>query len=111
MNKLLTLLIFFILAGVLFSGIGELMNNICVQIRSLIPLVSVSLLVIAGMVYAIGKVLGQEFRSKSESWATTIAIGAILGLILAVSAPLIVETLIDAMGMEASEFTCEYIME
>jgi drug/metabolite transporter (DMT)-like permease len=111
MNKLAFVLAILVVIGIVNSGIGALMNNVCVQIRGIIPIVSVILLVTAGLVYAIGKVLGQEFRSKTESWATTIAIGAILGLILAVSAPLIVETLVDSMGMEASEYTCEYLIE
>jgi len=111
MNKILLVAIMLFSFGVVVAGPGELMNNICFQIRSIIPLVSLTLLVIAGLVYAIGKVLGQEYRSKTESWATTIGIGAILGLIMAVSAPLIVETLTNSLGMESSEFTCTELME
>ena len=92
MNKIMSVFVFLIFFGIAFAGIGELINNICFQIRSIVPLMAVSLLVIAGLIYAIGKVLGQEFRSKSESWATTIIIGAVLGLILAVSAPIPVIT-------------------
>ena len=112
MNKIiLTFTMMLFGFGLVVAGPGELMNNICFQVRSIMPLVSLTLLVIAGLIYAIGKVLGQEFRSKSESWATTIAIGSILGLILAVSSPLIVQTLTESMGMENSEFTCSELIE
>jgi hypothetical protein len=111
MNKLLSVLVFVLFAGIVVSGPGELMNNICFNIRAIMPVVSLTLLVVAGLIYAIGKVLGQEFRSKTESWATTIVIGAILGLVLAIAAPFIVNTLTESLGMEEMEYTCEELME
>lgn len=110
-KKMLSILAFMIFFGISYAGVGELINNVCFQIRNILPLISVILLVIAGLIYAIGKVLGQEYRSKTESWATTIIIGAVLGLILGVSAPFIVKTICDAMGLEGNEYLCEEMME
>jgi drug/metabolite transporter (DMT)-like permease len=111
MNKLLNILVFLLVFGIVYSGPGELMNNICYSMRAMMPVVSLTLLVVAGLVYAIGKVLGQEFRSKTESWATTIVIGAVLGLVLAVSAPFIIQTLTESLGMDEMEYACEEYLE
>jgi len=107
----MNILIFLSFIGLAFSGVGELLNNICVYISSIVPIISVMLVVIAGLVYSIGKVLGQEYRAKTETWATTIVIGAVLGLILALSAPFIVGTLVETFELEGMEYTCREIME
>lgn len=111
MNKLMSILIFLVFVGLVFSGVGELLNNICVYVSSMVPIISVILVVIAGLVYSIGKVLGQEYRAKTETWATTIVIGAVLGLILALSAPFIVGVLVESFELEGVEYTCRELME
>ncbi len=111
MNKLMSILVFLFVFGIVYSGPGQLMNNICYSIRATMPIVSLTLLVIAGLVYAIGRVLGQEFRSKTESWATTIVIGAILGLVLSISAPFIIVAITESLGMTEMEYTCNEYLE
>ena len=115
MNTKIYLLAGFVLAlsfGILSAGIGEVVNNICFSIRSLMPIVALTLFIIAGLIFGIGKVLGQEYRSKTESWAITIVVSSVLGLILAVSAPFIIGFIyenIDPSGY--MEFSCEEYME
>jgi len=114
MNKKYVLigLILALSLGLVSAGVGELVNNICFSIRSLMPIVALTLFIIAGFVFGVGKILGQEYRSKTESWAITILIGAILGLVLAVSAPFIIAIIyenIDPSGY--MEFTCEEYLE
>ena len=110
MNKLLNILVFLLVFGIIYSGPGELMNNICYSLRGMMPVVSLTLLVVAGLVYAIGKVLGQEYRSKTESWAISIVIGAIIGLVLGLGAPFIIEVIYETIDPSGYlEFTCEYM--
>ena len=94
------------------AGVMELVNNVCYGIRSIMPLIALTLFIIAALIFGVGKVLGQEYRSKSEKWATTILIGSILGLILAVASPFVIAMLYEAMDPSGyMEFTCEEYME
>lgn len=92
-----------------FAGFAEQINNICVDIKATMPLIAFTLLVFAGLIYAGGQVLGAEFRSRSNAWATTIAIGALIGLIIAFSAPWIVSTIASAAGetVESYPYDCK----
>lgn len=92
-----------------FAGFPEELNNICVDIKAVMPLLAFTLLVFAGLIYAGGQVLGAEFRSRTNVWATTIAIGAILGLIIAFSAPWIVSVVANAAGedIDSYQYNCK----
>ena len=99
-------------AALVSAGFGEMLNNLCVQVRGLMPIVAFTLLIFAGLMYAAGQVLGAEMRSRTNVWATTMAIGAVLGLIIAASAPVIISLIMDAFGEGTAgyEYTCEYMM-
>jgi hypothetical protein len=87
-----------------FAGFPEVINNTCVDIKAVMPLIAFTLLVFAGLVYAGGQVLGAEFRSRTNTWATTIAIGALIGLLIAFSAPWIVTTIGSAAGEDVNSY-------
>jgi hypothetical protein len=107
---LLVGLIFALSLTLVNADIGIFINNICATIRNLLPIVALLLFMIAALIYGIGKVLGQEFRSKSESWAITIVIGAIIGLVLGLSAPFVIEVIYEVIDPSGyMEFTCEYM--
>jgi len=92
-----------------FAGFPETLNNICVDMKATMPLIAFTLLVFAGLIYAGGQVLGAEFRSRTNVWATTIAIGALIGMLIAFSAPWLVTTLAGAMGedLENYDYSCK----
>jgi uncharacterized membrane protein YoaK (UPF0700 family) len=98
--------------GLVSAGAGELINNICFGIRSLMPIVALTLFIIAAFIFGIGKVMGQEYRSKTESWAIKILVSSIIGLIIAISAPFVIGFLYENMDPYGyMEFTCEEYME
>lgn len=101
-------LMFVLTFGIVSADIGILLNDICATIRNILPIVALTLYIIAALIFGIGKILGQEYRSKTESWAITIVVSATLGLILGLSAPFIISVIyevIDPYGY--MEFTCE----
>lgn len=103
-------LIFALSLGLVNADIGLLVNNICATIRNLLPIIALTLYIIAALIYGIGKVMGQEYRSKTESWAITIVIGATIGLVLGLSAPFIISGIYEVIDPNGyMEFTCEYM--
>lgn len=113
MNKLAIIALFVLaFSAMAYAGVGETLNNLCFQARGLMPIVSFIVIVFAGLVYAAGQVLGAEMRSRTNVWATTMVIGAIIGLIFTFSAPVVIQLTASAFGMdlETYEYTCEKLL-
>ncbi len=113
MNRIaLALFLFVALASLAYAGIGEMVNNLCVQMRGIMPLVAFTLIVLGGLVYAAGQVLGAEMRSRTNVWATTMVIGAIIGLVISASAPAIISIVAGALDYDIASYpyTCEEII-
>ncbi|MEM4332054.1 MAG: TrbC/VirB2 family protein [Candidatus Micrarchaeia archaeon] len=66
------------------------LENIKNSLKTILPIVAIVMIVLAGVVYAAGQVMGAEMRSRASVWATSLLVGAIIGLILAASAEAIV---------------------
>ncbi|MHA1860405.1 MAG: hypothetical protein ACTSVF_04840 [Candidatus Asgardarchaeia archaeon] len=98
--KRLFVVMMVLMGVVLAQGIVDTLNDICVQLRSLAPIVAFILLVLAGVIYGAGQVLGAEMRSRANAWAQTIAIGAVIGLILVAAAPWVIAVIANATGSE-----------
>ena len=62
------------------------LNDICVSMVNVLPILFIVLLVMAAVVYGVGHVFGAEMRSKATSWATTMVVGAVISLLIFVLA-------------------------
>ncbi|MGC9057817.1 MAG: hypothetical protein ACP5H8_01935 [Candidatus Micrarchaeia archaeon] len=96
-----------IVGNVVFASSSNLkaqLNNICKDLVTILPVVALVMIVLAGLVYAAGQVMGAEMRSRASVWATSLLVGAIIGLILAASAKGIVKAFAGAalFGTEAT---------
>lgn len=58
------------------------MNNLCVMLVNVLPIITILLFVIAAVAYGAGQVFGAEMRSRATSWATTMVVGAIIALLI-----------------------------
>jgi uncharacterized membrane protein YraQ (UPF0718 family) len=70
------------------------LNNFCIMLKNLLPIVVVALFALAAIVYAIGQVFGAEMRSKATSWAMNMVVGGIVALIIWLLAKPIIQMLI-----------------
>ncbi|MGB9635119.1 MAG: hypothetical protein ACPL0A_01450 [Candidatus Micrarchaeia archaeon] len=86
------------------SGLKGQLNAICKDLVTILPVVALVMIVLAGLVYAAGQAMGAEMRSRASVWATSLLVGAIIGLILAASAKGIVKAFAGAalFGTEAT---------
>ena len=95
-NNLKFTLILILAAGLVFAQneVGlkfyNVLNYVCGTMVMLLPVVALSLLVMAAVVYGIGHVFGSETKSKAQSWATGMIIGMIISLVIwLISKPII----------------------
>ncbi|MEM3364505.1 MAG: TrbC/VirB2 family protein [Candidatus Micrarchaeia archaeon] len=72
------------------TALSTQLENIKNSLKTILPIVAIVMIVLAGVVYAAGQVMGAEMRSRASVWATSLLVGAIIGLILAASAEAIV---------------------
>jgi hypothetical protein len=83
---MIALFAFFLLGNVAAATLAEALTSIQVQISSIIPILAVMMIVLAGLIYGAGQIMGAEMRGRSAVWAQALLIGAILGLVIAAMA-------------------------
>ncbi|MBI5223179.1 hypothetical protein HY990_02030 [Candidatus Micrarchaeota archaeon] len=80
-----------------FSGFDNLnltMNALCAQARSLLGVAMMTMIILAGVVYAMGQLLGAETRARATVWATAMLTGALIAAIIFIIAPAILTSLL-----------------
>ncbi|VVB73661.1 Uncharacterised protein [uncultured archaeon] len=58
------------------------LNDLCVQLVSILPIIAILLFVLAAVIYGIGHIFGAEMRSKATGWATSMVVGAVISLLI-----------------------------
>ena len=72
------------------SGLCELYN----MVNQLLAVVVFVLIVTAAIVYAAGQVMGAETRARASVWATSMIIGALIGIMIYLLVPTILGTML-----------------
>ncbi len=93
----LTLLAFAALAfatSSVASTINEQLISLVNMLRSIVPVISLGLFVFAGIVYAIGQVFDVQTRQKAQNWSMAMIVGGIIGIIIVIIAPWLVDFLL-----------------
>lgn len=86
------------------AGISRVMlavSTLCVSVRSLLPIVAMLMVVVAGIIYAAGQLLGAETRARANVWATAALTGALIGLLIFAIAPNVLNTIYGGEGGDA----------
>ena len=94
---------FLLVFGLLAVGLGvaspsttTIESGICQLYHlttSLLAAVVFVLVVLAAIVYAAGQVMGAETRARASVWATSMIIGAVLGIVIYVILPVIINAM------------------
>ena len=89
------------------SGIVRVSSAIgmmCGQLKELLPVASMLMVVIAGVIYAAGQVMGAETRARANVWATAALTGALIGLLIFAIAPSILAAIYSGQGTSIDQF-------
>src|SRR5271157_2923415 len=73
------------------ANISAALCTFKVLVRGVLPALSLVLFLFAGLAYAAGQVFGSEMRAKAQGWAMALLVGGIIGIFLAVLAPILVK--------------------
>ena len=73
-------------------GLCELYN----MVNQLLAIVVFVLIVVAAIIYAAGQVMGAETRARASVWATSMIIGAVIGIVIYLLVPMILGVMLPA---------------
>jgi hypothetical protein len=76
------------------SGVNEQLVQLVEMLRSIVPVIALGLFVFAGLVYAVGQVFDVQTRQKAQNWAMAMIVGGIIGIIIVLIAPWLVDFLL-----------------
>ncbi len=98
MGKLAVLIAVALLAGFAFaadplSNVNNAVNNLCYGLKTLLPIAAMMAIVLAGVIYAAGQMMGAETRARANVWATAALTGALIAILMAVVAPAVLATI------------------
>jgi len=92
-SGIFTLLTIIVLAGMAFALTSSStedaktrmitgLNDLCVQLVSILPVIAILLFVLAAVIYGVGHIFGAEMKSKATGWATSMIVGAVISLLI-----------------------------
>ena len=72
---------------VMLSGVRDAMSSLCAGLTQMLPVVAMLMIILAGVIYAAGQMMGAETRARTNVWATAALTGALMAILIAVVAP------------------------
>ena len=101
MNKLgilIAVAAVFSIAFAATSGLGNVaqaVNDLCVGLKTMLPVAAMLMIILAGVIYAAGQMMGAETRARANVWATAALTGALMAILIAVVAPPVLNMIYD----------------
>ena len=95
------MLLMSMLFGVLSAGpatdVSSISAGLCqlyIMVQQLLAVVVFVLIVVAAIIYAAGQIMGAETRARASVWATSMIIGAVIGIVIYLLVPMILGTML-----------------
>jgi len=92
--------------GAMATAIASGLCLFKILVTGVLPTLSLILFLFAGLAYAAGQAFGAETKAKAQGWAMSLLIGGIIGIVLAVLAPVLVSIFITMSMGEMVEPAC-----
>jgi len=69
------------------TAVTSAMGGLCDGLRTMLPVAAMLMIILAGVIYAAGQMMGAETRARTNVWATAALTGALMAILIAVVAP------------------------
>jgi len=69
------------------SSVNSAMTALCQGLTQMLPVAGMLMIILAGVIYASGQMMGAETRARANVWATACLTGALMAILIAVVAP------------------------
>jgi uncharacterized membrane protein len=84
--------------SLLLTGVQSGMTALCASLKSLLPVAAMLMIIIAGVIYAAGQIMGAETRARANVWATAALTGALIAILIVVVAPPVLNAIYAGQG-------------
>ncbi len=88
------------------SGISSALSSLCSIAKTVLGIGVMLMIILAGAIYAVGQMLGAETRARATVWATAMLTGAVIGVIIYLVTPVIVNALLGGGGQGGVTVSC-----
>ncbi len=68
-------------------------------LKGILPLGVLVVIILAGLVFALGQVLGAETRARANVWATNMIIGTVIAVIVIILVPWLLDNLLPELNL------------
>ena len=75
------------------SKVQSAISDLCLGLRQMLPVAAMLMVVLAGVIYAAGQMMGAETRARANVWATAALTGALIAILISVVAPAVLQTI------------------
>jgi len=75
------------------NNVSQAINDLCVGLKSMLPVAAMLMIILAGVIYASGQMMGAETRARANVWATAALTGALIAILIAVVAPSVLSSI------------------
>ena len=82
----------------MLGGVKDAMSSLCTGLKEMLPVVAMLMIILAGVIYASGQMMGAETRARTNVWATAALTGALMAILIAVVAPSVIQTIYGTNG-------------
>lgn len=76
------------------SGLSNALMSLCNMAKTVLGIGAMLMIILAGLIYAVGQILGAETRARAAVWATAMLTGAVIGIIIYIVTPVVVNALL-----------------
>jgi hypothetical protein len=75
------------------SSVTGAVSLLCSSLKNLLPVAAMMMIILAGVLYAAGQMMGAETRARANVWATAALTGALIAILIAVVAPAVLQAI------------------
>jgi hypothetical protein len=90
----------------LLSGVNNAVTQLCISLKSLLPVAAMMMVILAGVLYAAGQMMGAETRARANVWATAALTGALIAILIAVVAPAVLNAIYPSGSFTSGGSAC-----
>ena len=69
------------------SNVKDAMSGLLTGLQGILPVAAMLMVLVAGVIYASGQMMGAETRARANVWATACLTGALIAILITVVAP------------------------
>ena len=90
-----------VFATTMLGTVRDAMSSLCAGLTQMLPVAAMLMIILAGVIYASGQMMGAETRARANVWATAALTGALIAILIAVVAPSVIGMIYNGSALAA----------